>query len=415
MTDYVVTSGRSTVYPTAHHGGHFIGNRATFCLDKDFGNLDPNVLAIPNFPVKLLSGSPVAVSDRFFGMHVYKRDNDTATEASFYTVRSHDMAGGRSRWQFIEPRDDVWDFSVIDDWVNIHHAAGRDIVFTLYGTPAWASARPNEEGAYGPWSLGIQAEPSDMTKWDRFCTKVATRYLGKIKYYEVWNEPDMFNNGTGIARKDFYGGATDAELSKHFFFSGTFAKLSEMVRRANQAIKAVDPTAKILSPSITNWPTSGGVNAETYFTGMLAASDGVGGTMKDWVDIIAVHLYIGGNDITKLPKILDRIDAAKTAAGVSSKETWDTESAPIGPDVISMTSAAGRLFIARSMIIQAARGIARTIYYQYDHGTMGIKNSSIVAYRNRIRDLLTSGTILSACAFTDGRVGYYTSTGLTTI
>ena len=33
-----------------------------------------------------------------------------------------------------------------------------------------------------------------------------------------------------------------------FYFTGTFAKLSEMVRRGNQAIKAVDPTAKIICP-----------------------------------------------------------------------------------------------------------------------------------------------------------------------
>ncbi|PTQ79996.1 hypothetical protein C8R21_12035 [Nitrosospira multiformis] len=408
MANYIVTSGRSAVYPAIHHGGHFIGNRATFFLDKDFTNPDSNALAIPNLPIKLLSTSPVSVSDRFFGMHVYKRSNDIATDASFYTVRSHDMAGGKARWQKIEPYDNVWDFSDLDDWVNIHHAAGRDILFTLYGTPQWASARPNEQGAYGPYNLGLQAEPADMSRWDRFCSKIAERYKGKIKYYEVWNEPNYYNDGTGLTAEGL--------SNKAFFFSGTFAKLAEMTRRANQAIKAVDPTAKIISPALTVWSATAGSSAETYFLGMMAAPTGDGSTtMKDWIDIVGVHLYIGGNDITKLPGMIDRIDAAKATAGIAGKETWDTESAPISPDIALMSGTAGDLFIGRSLLIQAAKGIARTIYYQYDIASMGIKDRSVVTYRNRICNLLQSGEILSACIFTDGRVGYYTRTGLKTI
>ena len=74
-------------------------------------------------------------------------------------------------------------------------------------------------------------------------------------------------------------------------FSGTLAKLSEIVRRATVAIKSIDPAVKIISPSITGWSTKPGQSAETYFTGMMAAPTGDGSTtMKDWVDIIAVHL-----------------------------------------------------------------------------------------------------------------------------
>ena len=47
----------------------------------------------------------------------------------------------------------------------------------------------------------------------------------------------MYNDGTGPIP-----GTT-------FFFSGNFAKLAEIVRRASIAIKAVDPTAKIICPA----------------------------------------------------------------------------------------------------------------------------------------------------------------------
>ncbi len=83
-------------------------------------------------------------------------------------------------------------------------------------------------------------------------------------------------------------------------FPGPSPKLAEMVRRANQAIKAIDPSAKIICPATTNWVGTAGGTAEAYFTGMMSAATGDGSTiMKNWIDIVGVHLYIGGNDITR--------------------------------------------------------------------------------------------------------------------
>ena len=408
MADYTISSGRSSQYPETHYGGHFIGTRATFCVDADFPVFDANTVAIPNLPVVSLVKTPVTVSDRFFGAHVKYRENDAQAEYAAGSVRSHDLANGKSRWQFIETSDDVWDFSDLDFFVNTHYAAGHDILFTLFGTPTWASARPTERNAYsdqvdglGQWNRGITAEPSDMAKWDRFCAKIATRYLGKIKYYEVWNEPNYGNAGAGAT-------------SNVNFYSGTFAKLAEMVRRANQTIKGIDPTAKIVCPALTSWSGSAGGSAETYFTGMMAASTGDGSTtMKDWVDIVGVHLYVGGNTVNNLPKFIDRVKAGMATAGISSKEIWDTESAPIGPDVSGLSVSAAKKFIARSMLVQAAKGISRTFYYQYDNPTMGVKGlTDILDFMDQTRSLLMGGTILAAAIFNDGRVGYYTTNGV---
>lgn len=403
MTDYVITAGRSSTYPSKHYGAHFIGNRATFCLDADFAALDANVLAIPNLPISVLSASPVSVGPEFFGMHINKRVNDTASEISYGTIRSHDMGGTRGAWFRIQDTSSAdtttWKWADLDSWVNTHYAAGRDLVCTLFGTPTFFSARPTEEGVYGAYALGIQAEPADMTKWSAFCTAVATRYLGKIKYYEVWNEPNYHNNGT-------------TTTGPNFFFSGTFGKLSEMVRRANQAIKAVDPTAKIICPAVQGWQTTFGAS-DTYFTGMMAASDGAGGIMRDWVDIIGVHLYSG---IQSLAGIIDRINADKATAGVLAMETWDTESGPTGPDVSGLSDDQAKTIIARSMLTIAAKGVKRTMFYMYDSSTMGIVNRpAVIAYREAIRTLLMGGTILAASKFGDGRVAYYTSAGLTII
>lgn len=407
MTDYVITNGLSSAYPTGHYGAHFTGSRATFCLDADFAGLDANVLAIPNLPVSVLSSSPVSVGAQFFGMQVQRRVNDSLTGVTASTVRNQDMTNGASRWSKIEWSPGLYTWGDVDSWVNTHYAAGRELVFLLWGTPAFYSARPSEIGAYGVGSPGASAEPSDMTKWSTFCTKVAQRYLGKVKYYEVWNEPNYNNDGVNLPSN-----------TSGCYFTGTFAKLSEMVRRANQAIKAVDPTAKIICPATTVWEASGANTAGDFLTGMMTASTGDGSTtMKDWVDIIGVHLYLPyPNKVQDLAGVIDRINAAKTTAGVSGLPTWDTESAPIGPYLNILTDAQGKLLIARMLLTMAAKGIARTIYYQYDHGAGGMINRpSIVAYREQIISLLMSGTVRTISRFTDGRVGYYTNSGLTII
>lgn len=403
---YPVINGRSTAYPP-NYGAHYPGgSEMVFFTDADFASAGVDELSIPNLPISVLSPTPITVRDEFFGMSVSSRRNDVLSGITATIVRSHDLGNGKGQWKRIEIGAGVFDWTEIDLWVETHYAAGRELMFTLFGTPQFYSARPSEAGIYGPYNLGLQAEPSDMTRWEAFCAAVATRYHGKIKYFEIWNEPNMNNNGTAVS-------------GSHFFFSGTFAKLSEMVRRGSQAIKAVDPAAKIISPAITNWSATAGQSAENYFIGMMDAPDGASGKMKDWVDIIGVHLYLpSNNDTSKLARMIDRINAAKTTASVAGLPTWDTESAPIGigGDVIDLSDMQAKQIIGRSMIIMAAKGIARTLYYQYDHSTMGIINRpKIIAYREWLIALLRSGKISNAYWFADGRVAYSSDTGLTII
>lgn len=402
MADYLITDGRSEVYPRHHHGGCFSGATASFWEENDFSGPSASILAIPSLSLSPLTLSQILVDSKFFGFHTREYDSDSLIDITTCgTVRSHDLRDGRARWKFIETSDNVWDFSAIDAWVDLHYAAGRDIIFTLFGTPAWASARPTEEGVYGPFNLGLQAEPSDMAKWDRFCAKMAERYLGKIKYYEIWNEPNLDNDGTGATGTDF-------------FFSGTYAKLAEMTRRANQAIKAIDPTAKIICPATTGWTDSSGSSAENYFLNMMAASTGDGTTtMKDWVDIVGVHLYLSGNRVQAVPGMVDRINASKASVGLSSIETWDTEHCPLGPTAADLDDWKLEKLLARMMIASAAKGIARSCYYLYDSSTYGFNTkSTIINGREWVANLLMQGKIQSASMFTDGRVAIWTPLGL---
>lgn len=410
MGDYTISGGRSSYYPPAHYGAHFAtATRATFCEASDFASLSANVLAIPGLQISVLNAAPVVMPASFFGMHILQRANDSEIDVAFKTVRSHDMANGKGLWKNIQPTSSadtsMWDFTDLDAWVDTHWEAGRELVFVLFGTPQWASARPTEENAYSSYvggvhyNQGLGAEPSDMTKWDYYCTQIATRYLGKIKYYEVWNEPNYHNDGTGP------GGYSDC------FFTGTWAKLSEMVRRANQAIKAVDPTAKIISPAVQGWTATSGLS-DAYFTGMMSASDGASGTMKNWVDIIAYHAYLPSPNRTQdISAVIDRVKACMTAAGVSGKELWDTESAPW--QASTLNDAQFNQILWRMWATMAAKGVARTIYYQWDNAALGIsKRPGIISATVATRALLMSGNMLNASRFSDGRFAYWTSGGV---
>lgn len=160
----------------------------------------------------------------------------------------------RCYWYGIESRNGMrWDAT--DRFVNHHSAAGRDIIFTLCGTPAFLSSRPTEKCAM--WD-GAAAPPSDITRWIAFCRNVALRYSGRVKYYEIWNEVNMQE-----------------------FWTGTLDELVSMVIAAEHAIHDVDPSALILAPSVTGMVHQ---STEIFYDEML-------GRTRDSVDLGNIHAY----------------------------------------------------------------------------------------------------------------------------
>ncbi len=134
-------------------GLHFVWNRISLRSTLMYGRF-------PNLPVAPLATSPVQPDKRFFGSTLGIGKTITNPNARSGAVRSHDLAGGKARWQYIQPSDNTWDWVDLDAWVNAHYAAGRDILFTLFGTPSWASARPTERNAYSdqdPEVISVQS------------------------------------------------------------------------------------------------------------------------------------------------------------------------------------------------------------------------------------------------------------------
>lgn len=93
-----------------------------------------------------------------------------------------------SDWGTLETSRGVYDqarLNKLDALINQLSNNGVNVLFVLGYTAPWASSQPGL-----PWPDVTRYKPASWTDWESFVEFVATRYSGKIKHWEVWNEPD---------------------------------------------------------------------------------------------------------------------------------------------------------------------------------------------------------------------------------
>lgn len=325
-------------------------NGTSFCAVRplDLYNPDARVIASPLQKVVQLQSSSFTIPSTVFGIHFNRwyagASNETTVPSNLTMpiVRSHD---GGVRWSQLNPSSGVYNWSNLDSWLSRVEARGAIPIYTVFGSPTWASARPTEIGAYGPGSPGLSAEPASLTYLSDFLTALVARYGTRITHFEVWNETNLSS-----------------------FFSGTNSNLADIVATVYNATSGV-AGRKILSPSVTGWLNTA---VDTYFINMMNTTSAITSLpIKSMCDYASVHLYIGGNYTNSLVGIVNRIKTALTTLGISSKPIWDTESNLISPDLVSYTDKEGAKRLRRHIATIAALGIPVSCQYTYDHVTMG--------------------------------------------
>lgn len=297
------------------------------------------------------------IEPSYFGLHVFYLGNPTKwPTVQFGSLRTWDARG--TRWHEIESQPDQWNFATLDHYVAESEMHGVDVLLTLGQTPRWASARPNESASHG---LGVAAEPKDNGDWARYVRKVATRYKGRVHYYQIWNEPrfsDMYPwRGSGC-------------------FSGTTAQMVELSRIAYQVIKQVDPSATVVSPSF-----DGDRHAVKKLDKFLQMGGG------KYIDAVAFHLYLNRSlKPEPMTDLIAEIQSALKQYGYKNLPIWNTESGYIvglpSSTVRPMTKqgflsrvlveqeAMG--YMARAMIIGAWLGLERFYWFAWDSSSMGM-------------------------------------------
>lgn len=142
-----------------------------------------------------------------------------------------------------------------DTRVNEAVADGINTIFIIDQTPTW--------GAYFNCSSGAgTCAPADATTLATFCTAAAAHFNGKISYWEIWNEQNSNGNWGPAATSSDYVAALNA---------------------CGSAIKAVNPSATIIS---------GGLDSNSAITG-ITADQSVTDYMADGAnfDMLALHPY----------------------------------------------------------------------------------------------------------------------------
>jgi Glycosyl hydrolase catalytic core len=269
-----------------------------------------------------------AIPASLFGMHIHHA-LENWPNVPFSQWRLWDAY---VTWGDLEPEPGAWKFELLDRYVELATKHKVEILLTLGQTPRWAAARPNDESAYG--NPGWPAEPANLKDWRNYVRTVATRYRGKIRYYEIWNEPDL---------KSFY--------------SGSVEKMVELAQAAHTVLKQVDPQIYVLSPGATNGTPNFQWQQDYFRRG--------GGK---YADAIAQHFYPNSAFPEDLGKSITQMKAVMSKAGLAKKPLWNTESGWLKPGEIAPERKA-MAQIARTYLINWASGVQRFYWYAWDNQT----------------------------------------------
>lgn len=291
----------------------------------------------------LASSRPLAtsqpVSGEFFGLHIHRADAGTPWPTlRFGSWRLWDAG---IDWRAIEPAKRQWRFEKLDRLVNMAEAHGIEPVFVFGVTPAWASARPSEPFVYG---AGGAAEARDLKDWEDFVYAVAMRYRGRIRHFELWNEPKF----------------ADSEPVSGAFFTGTLASLVKQACSAHRILKKIDPANRLLTPGFTG--------AGDRLDRFLEA----GG--KECSDIVAFHFYSPTPE--QMLRRIREIQAIMEKHRIGDRPLWNTEQGyeVVGPhaqipgrlgfEVPDMQTQAD--YIPRAHALAAAAGVERFFFYSWE-------------------------------------------------
>lgn len=174
----------------------------------------------------------------------------------------------------------AWD--KYDQIVNLAESHNLELLVRLSSPPDWSRADKSARGAFAP--------PDHIADFADFAAAVATRYLGRVRYYQIWNEPNIYDQwGTQPVDPEAY---------------------TRLLCAAYQRLKQVDPHIVVVSGALA--PTaelgapleSGGNNLnDTLFLQRMYAAGAAG--CFDVLSMQGYGLFSGPTDHRLRPLIVN--------------------------------------------------------------------------------------------------------------
>jgi len=81
-----------------------------------------------------------------------------------------------------QPYRSAWE--KYDHIVDLAEKYGLELIVRLSNPPAWSRAEGDAHGAFAP--------PDNLADFGDFVEAVVSRYRGRIRYYQIWNEPNIY-------------------------------------------------------------------------------------------------------------------------------------------------------------------------------------------------------------------------------
>ena len=284
-------------------------------------------------PVKLNPPSqPVPAS--LFGLHIHRAFATTPwPSVPFGSWRLWDA---RVHWPQVELRRNEWKWDILDREVELAEKHHVDLLMPFGETPDWAAGpvgqttgRFRSGAGFGTVLVG---DVADLEDWRTYIRTQAIRYKGRIRYYEIWNEPN---------------------LPRHRVI-GTPERMLTLAREAYLTLKEVDPDIQVVSPSPVN------VNGVQWLERYLEVGGG------KYADIIGYHFYVKTRPEDMLQLILS-VKKVMQKYGVADKPLWNTESGwirKLTDRIDPVQQAPG--WAARAYILNWAAGVQRFYWYAWD-------------------------------------------------
>jgi len=200
---------------------------------------------------------PARMSSPEYGMHVFLWWRPETAERDLRLVKEAGFTWAKQifGWRDIEGAGKgIFDWSRTDRIVEQAERYGIDLVVRVDHQPQWAG------GGYP-----TNGPPDNYGDYGDFVYALASRYKGRIRAYEVWNEPNL-------ARE--WGGKTP-----------NAAEYVRLLKIAYRRIKEADPKAMVISagltPTGTQPPTA--IPDDVYLEQMYQAG------AKGYFDVLGAH------------------------------------------------------------------------------------------------------------------------------
>jgi hypothetical protein len=204
-----------------------------------------------------------------------------------------------------EPHRSAWE--KYDNIVELAEKHDLGIVARLSNPPVWSREAGNEMGTHAP--------PDDFDDYGDFVAAVVGRYKGRIRYYQIWNEPNIFPEW-GHYPIDPEG-------------------YVELLQIAHTRAKEADPDCVIISGALAQTIELGdcidGYNCNLNDFLFLQRMYDAGA--KDYFDILAINdygMWSGPYDRRMRPRVINfsrptYIRDIMVQNGDAAKPIWSTE------------------------------------------------------------------------------------------